>query len=917
MRSHWMLVPALAGGLVLSACGSSDPAQGLQLKAETALPPGQSGLFTADGQAAGSASGQPGDYGANVDDQRVMYWSFDYKDGSFGRRDTLLSPAPKAGVEVYLDPFGVPSVYADNVYDLWYGVGYVAAQQRLFIMDAVRRFGRGTAAELLGCTYVPQDIQTRILGYTDAEYLGFFSRMHPDSQAAFEGYAAGANAWLDQLATTQSAQMPAEYGLLGATPAPFEIADLLAAGVLMVRRVAVEGGDEFFNVHMLRELEQAYGKADGRNMFLDLVWDEDRKATTTVPADQEFSNSRASPDQREAVFNARADWALTLPDTVWLGPGTAGSAEPAPCDGPAEQAPATQASASIPLRTAGLPQSGEILASVDRLRGGSWAVAIGRGRTRDHGALLISSPQLGYTYPSYLWEAEIHGAGYEARGVSVAGLPVIGIGYTPHVAWALTTGYSKNIDSFIDTTCSTAQVEAGTCTANQYLHHGQWRDMECRTETIPYRASSQGLPTGPADLSATQEVCRTVHGPIVARDDAAGLARALSYATWMRETDTVEGVREWARAKNLDEFMAAAAQVTWNENVTFATREGDIGYIHPGRYPDRHPGADQRLPTPGTGEFDFLGWLPFERMPHAINPGQGYLANWNNKPALGWLDGEGISVNSRPAGPGQRVTTLLDTLAPKSDWTYADLKTIDRIAGTRDPRAREYLPVFEGFHLRNYGVLGDGERQALSLLLAWDRSHYGPDVTLDDPQSTDTAAATIFDAWVKALRLDLFGELDQYVLYAGDRDLDADGDREYAPIDPDTDVPPITIYNRSKAVGSHRFDQSVMDNLIVRLFDANHSSLPVRHDWLRSRDGDAVLLATLRQALADLAAQYGTDNPPSAADVETFRRAHPLRSICSLTEVIGPGSTTPSGSCVMMPYQDRGSWIHLVGYEGP
>jgi len=32
--------------------------------------------------------------------------------------------------------------------------------------------------------------------------------------------------------------------------------------------------------------------------------------------------------------------------------------------------------------------------------------------------------------------------------------------------------------------------------------------------------------------------------------------------------------------------------------------------------------------------------------------------------------------------------------------------------------------------------------------------------------------------------------------------------------------------------------------------------------------------------------------------------------------VIGPGSDTlPGTSCVTMPYQDRGSWLHRVGFE--
>ena len=920
MTIRTCMAPLVACALSVAGCGSSTAPGDRVLKAQTALPPGNSGLVTADGQAAGSASGTPSDFGPNLDDQRTMYWSYQYKPGSFDRKGTLLAPAAKDGVEIYLDPYGVPSVYADNVHDLWFGVGYVAAMQRLFIMDAVRRYGRGTAAALLGCTYVPQDIQTRTLTYTDAEYQAFFDRLQPDSKASFQGYVDGANAWLAQLSGAQSSQMPAEYGLLSTTPEPFTVTDLLAAGVLITRRVASEGGDEFFNVRELRALENAYGKAEGRKMFLDLVWDEDRKAVTTVPGRTEFRSQDVPFEGREAAFDARADWAVNLPDTVWLGLGTGGAAEPAPCTGTSEDGTTAQASAKPQGKKARAfkairTEVANALKGLYGLHAGSWAAAIGRTRTRDGGAMVISSPQLGYSYPSYLWEAEIHGAGYEARGVSVPGLPVIGIGYSPYLGWALTTGNTKTIDSFIETICSTSQVQAGACKADQYFHDGQWKDMECHSETIPYRSSDSktGLPSGAATFSTTAPVCRTVHGPVVARDDALGMARAVYYAMRGHEIDNVEGVREWNRAKNLGEFMAATAKLSWNENVTFATRDGDIGYVHPGRHPDRAPSADQRFPVPGTGEFDFKGWLPFERVPKSINPAQGYLANWNTKPALGWLDGEGMGYTSRPAGPGQRVTTILDTLASRSDWTFDALPLIDHAAGARDPRAREYLPVLG----RMRAPLTAGEQHALELVLGWDRNYYGPDVTLDDANSTDTAAATIFDAWIKALQADLFGELEPYVLYSGTRDLDLDGDYEQTPMDPDVKPPNENIYNREKSVGNHRYDVSAMDNLILRIFDPSTSSLAVRHDWLRGRDPNAVLHATLTSALASLATQYGTANPPAPADVDTFKRVHPKRKICALSKVIGPGPSSPQDNCVRMPFQDRGSWVHLVGFEKP
>jgi len=56
----------------------------------------------------------------------------------------------------------------------------------------------------------------------------------------------------------------------------------------------------------------------------------------------------------------------------------------------------------------------------------------------------------------------------------------------------------------------------------------------------------------------------------------------------------------------------------------------------------------------------------------------------------------------------------------------------------------------------------------------------------------------------------------------------------------------------------------------------------------------------------------------TVADLDKCKRVHPRSQICSLTGVIGPGSDTlPGTACVTMPYQDRGSWVHRVGYEKP
>ena len=48
-----------------------------------------------------------------------------------------------AEVEVIFDDYGIPHIYAENEEDVYYALGYVHAQDRLFQMEIMRRVGGG------------------------------------------------------------------------------------------------------------------------------------------------------------------------------------------------------------------------------------------------------------------------------------------------------------------------------------------------------------------------------------------------------------------------------------------------------------------------------------------------------------------------------------------------------------------------------------------------------------------------------------------------------------------------------------------------------------------------------------------------------------------------------------------------------
>ena len=86
-------------------------------------------------------------------------------------------------------------------------------------------------------------------------------------------------------------------------------------------------------------------------------------------------------------------------------------------------------------------------------------------------------------------------------------------------------------------------------------------------------------------------------------------------------------------------FYKAANQFGFTFNWAYASRK-HVAYFSSGKLPIRAKGTNKLLPTLGTGRYDWKGFLPLARHPHAVDPESGLILNWNNKPAPGWQAGE-------------------------------------------------------------------------------------------------------------------------------------------------------------------------------------------------------------------------------------------------------------------------------------
>jgi penicillin amidase len=623
-------VAVAAAALALSAAA---PAHAAITRAESSLPPGESGFVSIAGVQNGTGS-------PHLYDQNSGYIHFRYKNAQLGQAGSVDSP--KTGVTIVRDGFGVPSIRANNASDLWWGAGYATAQDRLFQLELFRRATTGHLSEILGKDYLPMDIEVRRDFYTPEEIDSLIPKLPAEFVQRYRDYAAGINAWVSHVGTTPT-DMPAEFVALADPPQPFTIEQLAAIGIYLARTTPNGDGIEF---DAMRALKASGKRALNRILPLRIPGQ-----ISTVPRSSGLFSSvpgRTRKQERAGLTrSAKFVRNLPLPPAGDLG------------TEPSYSAPASQAARSLirPIRL-----------------GGSYMAAI--GDRRHHRAVFFNGPELGYTAPEELYELELQGPGLNVRGITAPGAPVIAIGHNKHVAFGLTSGLSGTNALYAE------KLVPGH--PNTYYFHGKPRPMSCRQETFQYRSSTTSFldipPPPPQFGSQTYTLCRTVHGPVQAR--VGGYAYARRYATWMREVNTIVGLSQVDTARNIADVSRAMSHVTWNENLMAADDRGSIGYWHPGLIPVRPKNWDERLPYPGDGRAEWRGFLSVARRPHVINPRQHWLTNWNNIPSQGWTT-QNAPATERVAGRWFRIRWFNRQIAPMArHFSYAGLKHAVQVAGT-------------------------------------------------------------------------------------------------------------------------------------------------------------------------------------------------------------------------------------------
>ncbi|MFH2073503.1 MAG: penicillin acylase family protein, partial [Actinomycetota bacterium] len=339
------------------------------------------------------------------------------------------------------------------------------------------------------------------------------------------------------------------------------------------------------------------------------------------------------------------------------------------------------------------------LAGVLGRGGGSNNWALAARRTSTGRPLLANDPHLAPVLPAHWYLVHVRTPEWSVVGASMPGTPAVAAGHNGTAAWGVTAGLIDNTDLFIE--------EMGP--DGRSVRRG---DAFVPCEVIPEVITVKGGESIDLDILITDR------GPIVGPAFEGEVGALSMSATWLQPRP-MGGMFDLVKVRSFPDLRRAFA--SWPSlplNIAYADTSGTIGWQLIGDAPDRRRGSGA-VPTaawdPGTA------WgpdpVPFDRIPHAVDPPGGYLATANNLPSpdAGWLGVDFLD--------GYRVSRIIERLAERTDWDVPSTLALqmDRTSLVWREIASVVLDAV-------------GDDPGADVLREW-----------DGVLSTDSAAATLFE----------------------------------------------------------------------------------------------------------------------------------------------------------------------------
>ena len=605
---------------------------------------------------------------------------------------TRVEDTGRPGTTVVYDEYGVAHITGETRADLAFGSGWVTARDRELLLTLGRGPARAAVADIPGIdafglvtsaqSFVPSAATEQLVTDQVDLLVETYGAEGEEIVADAQAYADGINAY---------------WAANGVDVAPATVNDVIAVTAFIGSIFGAGGGGEARNAELLDQLENRLGAELGRQVWEDLLPGNDADAPTTLTETFDYPVLTGGDVTGSVVLD---EGSLVAFDPLAA---SADAPQPTGWRRPAELAP-VDAADTPPYK-----------------RASNW-LTVAPEASQNGTTLAVMGPQLGYYYPEIVQQLHLSGPGIEAQGAAVPGLAMyMLIGRTADYAWSLTSANQDVRDVFAEVLC---EPDGSTPTTES-----EWYEFE--GECVPFEQFDAGTLNGQPIVFP-----RSVHGPLIGTATADGVPVALTRqrSTFGRDALNLKALKDMTEgdAASPDAFFDVADQFGFTFNWGYANREG-IAYFASGYLPDRAPGLDRRLPTLGTGQYEWEGFLAGDEHPHGTAGPDGRLLNWNNQSAPGFMHGD-----DNHYGSVHRVE-LFDGWAPTS--ALADVVGVMNNAATQDDSSLIWPVISE--------LLAGGEApsplaaEAVAALDAWVADD-APIVDGDEDGNYDESAARVF-----------------------------------------------------------------------------------------------------------------------------------------------------------------------------
>jgi acyl-homoserine lactone acylase PvdQ len=467
------------------------------------------------------------------------------------------------------------------------------------------------------------------------------------------------------------------------TNAPWTRNDVYAVNALKGQFLGQGGGREAQNSEFLNGLDQQLGAGRGVQAFNDLRQFKNPRSVTTVNGNFPYGH-----------IPKKHPGSVVLDNNSF------------------KPTPAAPASIARRFSTKPVQASNELMVT--------------GGHSSTGHPILVGGPQISYFFPGLVLEMDMHAPGLHWRGATSAPFPgYLLIGRTPRFSTTLTSASSDIIDEYAETLCGGS--------TEKYMYKGRCRDMG--------HFDAGTLDGKPVTFLTT------VHGPVQGYATVGGRYVAISSKRSSRGKDVLDQLYfrrlSDGQVKSPQTFFKAASLTPQTFN-SFYIDNRHIAVYTSGRDPIRPAGVDPGLPTKGTGNFEWHGFLkPMAHM-HGQDNKQGYMTNWNNGLAhdFGAADDEWNRNGS--VGRINLLNFNLKRLEKKGKWSPASITSAMNASATQDVRAIVMVPLLDRL-LRGTTAPSAQAQQMLDQLNQW-RRNGGNRLDLNGDGKIDSPGAAIMDA---------------------------------------------------------------------------------------------------------------------------------------------------------------------------